>query len=434
MKRDRQRCYVLSLFFGVFFLLPAVGARAQLSQDILSRYPSSIVYRIYQIDSKTRLSPQQQKAFAEYFSKQEKQANADVQNGNFSALENSYSIDGSFLRKTLSPLEYNDYRFTEGDVSNQLIKAIKFRNRLQLSDDQITKLLTAAEKRESDIDIESSYDDAILEDGELLTGVLTPDEYSELLSLMIKPIAERKNKLLWAKLIKYRIVSANDSAAVYTENEAYLLRTGISDARANNSLALHNKIDSIRGTYFSFKPLSLWKIDLLTNTLSSSQFGDALKERVVLKLTDSQIDTLIVCARILENDRISYESKETHKKYDATKYEARELIHILSTQQYESYLTIRKMPSAMTNEKKIWNRLKQYNLANSGDSVLYNRAMLDYELRLLVADERYHNDDSPENQRLKEEAEKNKPPIMKKLDMAVKSSTVNASTSKTLSW
>jgi len=417
---------------ALFFHL---DVKAQVAKEITSKYPASVVYRLYSITAKVDIPVEKQHTLAEYFLKQDKLANQALATGKgIEALSGYYTTRISYLKTVLSPLELNDYEFDPDNTENQIEKAVKYRQQLGLGSKEVSDLLKASKTEVALSGNEPELaDNTTLTEGKALTEVLSQQQYNNFLQLLVKPIAIAQSNSSWVRLRKYGFVSGADSTKINSQNLEYFVKAGVIDARANNS-ELYTKIDSIRQTYFVFKPLNLWKLDMLDNDMPESQFSAVIKSRALLKLTGKQVDSLIAAAAKLEQIRSAYKAKVTYKKYDSNPFEAKNLMHILTSPQYEAYLYDKNKVEAITDEKKLWTRLKQYNLDKGVDSVQTNKELINYQLNLLVANERYHNDDTEENMQIKAMVENKKPAILKKLDLTVKTSTLNASSKKSLSW
>ena len=173
---------------------------------------------------------------------------------------------------------------------------------------------------------------------------------------------------------------------------------------------------------------------MLNDQLPASQFTSILKDRKDLSLSGKQVDSLITYVSILEKQKLAYKSKNAYQKYDPSQFEAKAIIRTLNPTQYDTYLKKKNQANAVVNEKKKWAKLKQYGLDAGVDSIQTNRELINYELKLLVANERYHNDDSPQNAELKKVVEHNKPPLYKKLELAVATTPANIAAKKALAW
>jgi len=431
LKLNKKLIWLISACLILFH--PDVNA--QVAKEITARYPASVVYRLSGITSKVAIPVEKQRILAEYFQKQDKLANQALASGkNSDEISGYYTNRIAYLKTVLSPLELNDYEFNPENTENQLEKAIKYRQSLSLSTEQVNDLLGARKTENAPQDNESEpTGNTTLAEGEKLTKILSLSQYDKFLQLLVKPIALTQSNSSWLLLKKYSLVKTVDSSRINSENLEYFTRAGISDARVNNSES-YLKIDSVRGTYFVYKPLNLWKLDMLNNQLPESQFAAVITKRKLLKLSSRQADSLLAVAAALEKITADYKTKITYKKYDSTPFEAKNLLQILTSSQYEAYLYDKNRVEAITNEKKIWTRLKQYGLTSDVDSVQVNKELIDYQLNLLVANERYHNSDTQENTEIKAMVENKKPAILKKLDISVRTSALNASSKKSLSW
>jgi hypothetical protein len=178
----------------------------------------------------------------------------------------------------------------------------------------------------------------------------------------------------------------------------------------------------------------LFKLDMINNTLPQSQFAVILKDKKALNLTNQQIDSLLSSAFKLERLKAAYNARFPYQKYDAYPFEGKSLLKILNEAQYNSYLATKNRTNAIVTQKKMWGKLKQYGLNKGVDSAQVNTELITYNLNLLVANEKYHTDDSPKNAEVKNKLDRNKPVILQKLDYSIKTTALNSTTNKSLSW
>lgn len=412
-------------------------ANAQIAKELISKYPAFVIYRLNEITSKTGLSLQKQRTIAEYFLNQDRAAGKALLTGvSPSGLGKFYSDNDAYLKIVLSPLEYNDYIVTEGTLDQQLQKVIKYRMELKLSNQQLSELMTTAKKNQTEsdpLDASGTKNSIPADDSMVLTSILTKQQYSKFFYILVRQLSVRQTNESWKELKKSGLVVEADSSKLYPKNMEYFIAANTVEAQSFEALK-RNKIDSIRESCFVFKPIILWKQDMLNSTMPASQFADVLKMRAILHITNKQIDSLLADAVKLQQIRKDYIASHPHQKFDAAMFEGKNLIRTMSSAQYTAYLKQKNMITAMTNEKKVWNRLKQYGLNTGIDSIKTNNELINYQLNLLVASERYHVDDSPENAEIRSKAERAKPPILKELDLAVKTNSGNAMAKKQLSW
>jgi hypothetical protein len=328
----------LFFHFMAFFLL-GFTLKAQIPSEIAKKYPPYVIYRLYEVISKTNISVQKQSLIAEYFLKQDSLATKALTSGtDITEAMNYYTDNTEYLKTVLSPVELNDYKFSNSNSSSQLVKAVKYRNELNLDKAQIDALLQAnqdlenAQRNFKPVLSENIFNTRQFE-AERLIKILKNKQYDNFLELVVKPKARSENNDAWLLLKRYNLIPAVDSIKVYNQNFDYFLRTNISDARINNSKA-PEKLDSVRRDYSAFKPASLLKVDLLFNKLPASQFTEVLRKRKELALGNIQIDSLISSISRLSQLRVNFKIVQPDQKYDATSFEVEHLSKILTQSQY----------------------------------------------------------------------------------------------------
>jgi hypothetical protein len=432
---NKRTLSIRLLLIGIIF--SPLSMAAQVAKEVTTKYPASVVCRLYAIACKTNIPVKKQMVLADYFLQQDKQANKALSNGApLADVANLYAVNTTYLKKILSPLEFNDYIFSADKTTSQFIKALKFRNELGLNEKQVNELLTLADKPH---ELRATANNEIPPtinryEGEQLVRILTGRQYKSYITLLVAPWADSDNLEAWLKLKRYGFVNPADSGKVCKDNLNYFMKSDGMDAETSNSISA-GKTDSVRFSFFSFKPACLMKLDMVNGTLPQTQFTDILKIRKVLWLNNRQVDTLISDISQLERLRGAYKAQHPYMKYDATPFEAKKILDILNTVQYNAYLREKNKDNAMVNEKKTWNRLKQYGLIKEGvDSVQLSKDLIKYHLDILMANERFHNDDSPQNAEARAAAEKNKPFILKQLDTNMKTTAAKDNSKKALAW
>jgi hypothetical protein len=434
---NKKKISVRLILIGIA-LLP-FSLTAQVAKEVTMKYPASVVCRLYAIASKTNISVKKQTILADYFLQQDKQANkALVIGAQLPNVVNLYSINSSYLKKVLSPLEFNDYLFLTDKTTSQYIKVLKFRNELGLNNKQINDLLALANNIDN---VQKNYNpnndllyDPTRYEGEQLIKILTEQQYKNYLPLLVAPWAKSDNQEAWVKLKRYGFINPADSDKVCKENMVYFLRANTTEAETNNS-KLSGRLDSVRFTYFMFKPVCLMKLDMINGTLPRCQFTDILKSRKTLGLKDRQIDTLLTHISRLEQLRVAFKKQFPYVNYDAAPFEGKNIVSTLNPVQYDNYLKIKNINNAIVNAKKSWNRLKKYGLIKEDvDSVQLTKELIRYHWDILIANERFHNDDTPQNAEARTLSEKNKPLILKQLDTNVKTTATKDNSKKALAW
>jgi hypothetical protein len=96
-------------------LLPAF-LRAQVSEEVVKKFPAQIISHIFDISSKVELTEAKQMQLGYYFRKQDSLAGIALAKGAPASVINRYYQPGpEELQNILSPLELNDYQLSLAD-------------------------------------------------------------------------------------------------------------------------------------------------------------------------------------------------------------------------------------------------------------------------------------------------------------------------------
>lgn len=405
--------------------------KAQVVKEVLNGYPALVVNQVNLVCSNVSIPSDKQLMLARYFSEQDKLANNVLKSGGMAnAVAPYYTIDANYLKSILSPLEFNDYLYNSGKDKLQLSAALKYRRELTLSEAQVKQLLDLVSVLRMQVDTLSLPVPLRRYQARRLQKALNAKQYASFLQLLVIPTATEENEIAWNQI---KALNIPQTQADFDDDLRFFMRTDANDARVlNNDPTI--RIDSVRSEYFVFKPKPLLKLDMMNRNLPVCQFADVLNLRASLKLTNRQTDSLLTCVGKFEEAKAAFKASQPYKKYDGTPYETKNLSIILERSQYDAFLVIKNKEHAIVNEKKTWGRLKQYGLTQGVDSAKVNNELIEYELNKLVAAERYHIDDSQQNAESKAKAESDKPLILRKLDISVKTTALTNDPKKTLAW
>lgn len=145
----------------------------------------------------------------------------------------------------------------------------------------------------------------------------------------------------------------------------------------------------------------------------SDYFTVAIKRRRELSLTPDQIEKFLEAKTKVENG-----ANETLNREE---FNHRVLLLNLKRNQLIALLEFKNTKSANLFATKRWDRFDKAGLVTKVDSTKTYNTIKEYELRILVADQLYKIDKSPENAPLKEKAKSEMPLELRNLEIAYQS-------------
>jgi len=410
--------------FLLFFIGYPMLIHAQMAPELQGRYPAYIIYRVYQIASKTALSAQKQLQIAQYYKDQDDLNNAMLTQGKpIAEVMNAYVKQQDFIKKILTPLEYNDYKFINNVATPQIAKALKFRDQLNLTTTQTDQLLTALSKLEKakanykPMNPIDAFNSKVFE-GDEMSKILTDDQYIHALKLINMPKSVAENNDSWAILKRNGFLNGKDTSMIFRQNLDYYQTKDAQEAKIMNTKNIE-KLDSVKRYYEINKPEILKKLAAVTNKLPNSQFATAIKFRKEIGLTQVQVDSLLSKANELEVLKSAFNSKNTGR-FDTRPFERANLPKILNPDQITTFLNHKNQPIATANSKKEWAKIKELGLNSGLDSNKVIIQLADYDLRYLVANERLNMDKTQQNAFAKKDVENDKPEVLQKMEAKIK--------------
>ncbi len=418
----------------IIILLFSIRAQAQVPAEIIQKYPVSALIRLQYVVDRVNLPIEMQDELARYYTTQNEMAELKRKQGaTLQEISKYISFDLAPLSKMLTPIQFIEFS-TSGANPSELAKAFKYRKELGLTAVQVDALVPLISKLKNndpdgvDLSKRLQY--------EQLKGVLNKDQFQNYFTLISQDTSLKIALSNWRQLKKYKQVNNTDSATV-TDMVYHFTLNKISNIERVNYYR-PNSSDSIGRYYELYKPSILWKLDANRNTLPWWMWdwvGRLIIHRKELKLTDSQVDSLLTNDINLEKKRwekpVRYANEFVNNWPETLAFVTR----ILTDEQYTKFLEIRNINHSVYNADLDWVQLKEKGfIPPNADSKALLQETQEYELKLLAANEKYYNDRSQKNLFAKQTIENNKPNLLKKLEVIKNQLEAEARTKATLAW
>lgn len=155
--------------------------------------------------------------------------------------------------------------------------------------------------------------------------------------------------------------------------------------------------------------------------LGNSRFVYAMAYKNVLKLSEAQLDSLAHRNYQLDIQAYQYSLVDPWGENHGSAFVQFQLQKILRPGQYDTLLQLESSPKAIIETKKNWEQLKRLRLVSEKDSLSVVHELFNYHLTVISIGRRYAGN-TPVLQRLTKQASDMKPPLLRKLEAAIKAS------------
>ncbi|MBB6235544.1 hypothetical protein HDC90_000141 [Pedobacter sp. AK013] len=303
-----------------------------------------------------------------------------------------------------------------GQVPSKLTILFRYEQQLNLTKEQIADLKTQVMRLDSLKTVSNPDTNKFIK--EQLVGILNPRQYQEWGQIVRMAEASYWTKLNWQLLKESGLVQNTDSAKLYLQNFRYEINKASALERAVKSKPEYAGL--IRDSILTIRPLILLKLDAYRNRLPKwSPFVNVFMFRKELDLRDDQIDSLI--SQFNKVQIIKLFNKVSHQYDNAyfKKTEFERILNILGIEKIERYLFVKAQNQVMDKSKADWQSLQKYGLSKGLDSVKVFKEIQEYELKLLIAQERLALNNTQKNVFDKKDIEDNRPRILKDLEQAI---------------
>jgi|GEM_PF-4431799 len=413
----------------IFLSLLITPAQAQLAKELYKRFDFTVLTRLNDVCSKTNLSLEQQTTLAMRFKNMDSTANAKLSSGaTWESVSSNYPDQKTILKNILSSVQYADYVF--GAVKNPTLVMLAVRNRnvLHLQQTQIETLL-----KKTAIPVDQTQDDApdnsLLEkDQQLIKLMLNKTQWDSLLALIVdNKVSNDLNQIRKINAIHHL---TKDTVTAFNQAKQYFISREAESYLAGTNL---KKQDSVRKVFDSKKPLMILKSDAAGHKLPTSMLAEVLYAAKAMALSDPQSDSLFNAYKIMAQQKYAYMLLK-HVPLNTDKYEDSTIKKVLTADQYELFLPIKYQHTAEKNASKDWAKLDAIGLTKGVDANTVNKENTEYELKLLVANDRISRNKTQENLFAKKDVENAKPALLRKLDEAALSVKISNRAKRDLTW
>jgi len=428
MKRKKMKKVALNVCLSLPFI-----SLGQVGQEISSKYPAHIVYKIDDLISKVNLSPEKQIKIAQDFFKLDSLANISLLKGAPSSqLKSYYVVDKKNLKSILSAEEFDLYEY-EIDKDNRFLVALKFANNLKLSTKQLSELreqkdylyATPVATKKEKISFYNSK----------LESILTKEQYVILLQAIYKEQSIADAKKDWERINQLNIVSNEKNNTEYKKIENYhVLKNGILDLDSEkyDKKGLEKLITKI----ILEEPLLLIRANILSaGEFKNNSFASIIKYEKDIKLSENQINIILTKYKELEKIRFENEERDLTSKLplkEPSEYE--DIIKILSPEQINIWLGNKHKNQATKVALKNWKKLEMEGLIKDLDKEATVLDFSNYQLKFLIADEKTRMYNTPQYAFYKRDVEQKKPELLKQLDVVARNKSKGITTKNGLTW
>jgi hypothetical protein len=414
-------------------MLLSLKLHAQVSTAIVKRYPANTVSRLQSLMKRVSLPLEKQEQVALFFNSQDRKAE-EIRNhgGSAEQIEECYRIQPQQYAMMLTPVQYIEYSNSQlSSISSPLIKAILYRYKLGLNEKQVIALVEALSNKATN--------------GNQLSATSPQNEFTKLRSVLSKDQADKYcvvvnmsrsaaiTNAAWNRIKNQRLGNLNDSANTCKEIYNYQLEQFAKIDREAYYRHTGNT-DSLKKISTLSKPYILWKLDAYEGTLPKSLMTAAMGMRTQIKLSEAQVDSLLKQTILYERDRTAFTVAYPGLTYNEIFPQGTATMKILTDTQYNQFLQIKNAVISVSKAKLDWNNLKKAGLTSGSDSAATCKQNQDYELKLLVATERYNNEKVQANLFQKQFIADHKPALLRKLETMNDAATINKHTKDTFAW
>jgi len=186
------------------------------------------------------------------------------------------------------------------------------------------------------------------------------------------------------KLSKYAVAQVLPILFQKERKLSLILTSFESDTKERRNLLTQNKL------YYD----SIIEVNLIRQGFPNfvSQFSIAVKEKDKIGLTNTQIDSLISKAFIVERMREGYLAADPLGKFDSKEYETENMLKIVSEDQYQKILIIKNRSQAKAESEVDLKEMIQRNLVAANDRDSISKQLYNYYLAKWTIYYRYGND------------------------------------------
>lgn len=415
------------LIILVFCLNVAIGAKAQ-----LNTYPGYVNYRAYAVTKAIPLSEERQQLLAKYFLGIDSMAIELInKKAKVRDLTRLYITANRGLQKLLSPTEFAAFMVTTPN-NTRILTAISYKDKLGLTEADIKALMHAYNESISlpaqEIGTLKYWETNKLKD------LLKPQQFIDFFATINNKYNHSQASLRWQYMLKEKITDKIDSNKFKQDYVNLSLKKQVALASIKGERT-KQKTDSIDRALYLEKPFIFRKSELYRGrSIDKSLFATLIKNRQVIKLSPTQLDSLVNRAYNLAVIKDQYDKKYHGANYKATAYEHDGLAKILTDAQLDKWLIYRNKNIAKNNALCLWAEMEARNLTQDVDAKKTQEELTDYELKRITSALKYQIKKTTENAKLRKMAQYEKPLLLIKLQEAKDLTATNQALKRKMAW
>jgi hypothetical protein len=430
MKKNKT---ILLILASLWLTAPikAQDSTTRLDPAVIAAFPAHIVYRIYDVTTRTDLPVDRQWMLGRYFLSQDSLAGLALKNGKPPAkLKDYYSKQTEEYVAIVTPAGINDYQTANGIFRSQSSAVLRYRKQLGLNEEQVSRVVRLWQSwgdRNMNDDPDMKKKDALE-----LNQILTPAQFEGSLAIINKRKAHSYVLIDLERAREYKLLDGPDSAQLIKQIEAYRLHYTADVERTTICDHPESAADSLKKKDDAWQPPVLFKLMALRNAAPSSELSLILRYESAIKLQSRQKDSIVSRMQSLEQTR--YASWLKGEKYNSKTFETETITQLLDSTQREVFWTEKNRDKAAVNTDQDLANLQEANLIADNDQDRIRAEINQYELDLLTSQERINYQRTPGNLLLRKAVQYNKPDALKKLDQLKKVADTQDDAKKSFTW
>ena len=406
--------------------------QAQIAKKVIESYPAHIVYKIHEVASKVELTEDQQMKIGERLTKRDSLANVSMRRGDsISLLKKYFTVEKGLLKSILSTAEIENFQ-SQKNKKNRFLIALNSASDLKLTPNQIDAIRTENNSLKQNEPLEKQL--KIF--AKKLDSILTKPQYGALIKIINTEKSAKQASDNWNNLLNAKMVTSEDSIHIYKKIYEYQLLKNCTLDVQPETLNAQKKADLKEKIILEHEPNILTRYQIATNGFyKKNLFADAIFHEKTLKLSPSQIDSLLVYYR--KKPLLKLENKQKNRLPESNFYENFEntaISKILNTKQINTLLVKKNEKTAMQLAQNNWDELEKQGKTKDLDKKTALKEWYGYHLKHLVASNLLKIDKSSVNLFHKRDIELKKPEILRQLDAERQAQKNAKSTKNALKW
>lgn len=372
--------YHFSMKYSALILLSIFisfnGAKGQSKSTIAYKYPAFIISKVYELNSKIRLSEFSQHKLADYLLIQDSLAKVALKNGTLNPNSKFYQFSDEQLFALLSEGEFIEHLSCKYGKGSLIVIALNQAKNLLIDNTKLNTLLRAVCELGGTATSDSNQWQKWQE--ETLQRVLGPMKFKTLNEIyksqdVAKNTAETIKKLKVAGLFQ-AVDSLKIGRLIWDyENKRRLLISSAITRQVN--------LDSINRYIALKKPLLLYRLDAFNGDLPESEFSEVIKYRQQAKLSNIQIDSILLSIIRVSALNKNYKYAASSLEKYSSAFEKRIITKLLDSAQLNDYLKARGKEIARLRTYNDWNEMLRFHLVSNSDSTKICGEIFDHYLR-----------------------------------------------------